>query len=230
MKKLSFLILFFLYFHIYAQDNEKSIIFEAWGGLGLCWEYNFIPQKVLSPNEITAKSLIGLNTNFYAFLNDKPIGFFQSPAFFVHLPLEKQNVYYPAFQMDYSLGAAYHYHMKDNLTFFLGLGGNVNFMQGFNWNFNENRDTFEYNTSQQKFGVALDIGLKLDITGKTYISFGSTLIYDFVIKKTNIFKNYNGNDDWYQYRDLNINYGLLRIRPYIAFGSNFKGFAKIQLF
>jgi len=230
MRKLLFLILFFSFFHIYAQDNGKNITFEAWSGLGLCWEYNFINQKTLSPNEIPIKSLIGFNTSFYAFLNDKPLGFFQSPAFFIHLPLEKQNIYYPAFQMDYSLGVAYHYHIKNTLTLFLGIGGNINFMQSFNWNFIENEETFEYTTSQQKFGGALDIGLKLDISRKTNISFGSTLVYDFVIKKTNTFKNYNGSDDWHQYRDLGINYGLLRIRPYIAFGSNFEGFAKVQIF
>jgi hypothetical protein len=230
MKKLFLLILFFLYFYIYAQGNEKNITFEAWGGLGFCWENNFIPQNTLSPNEIPAKSLIGLNTNFYVFLNDKAIGFFQSPAFFIHLPLEKRNVYYPCFQMDYSLGVAYHYHIKDTLTLFFGIGGNINFTQGFNWNFSENGETIEYNTGQQKFGGALDIGLKLDISSKTYISFGSTLIYDFVIKKTNAFNNYNSNDDWHQYRDLNINYGLLRIRPYIAFGSILKRSAKVQLF
>jgi len=230
MRKLFFLILFFLYFNIYAQDNEKNITFEAWGGLGLCWENNFIPLKTLSPNEIPAKSLIGLNTNFYVFLNDKPIGFFQSPAFLINLPLVKQNVYYPAFQMDYSLGVAYHYHLKDTLILFFGVGGNINFMQDFNWNFNENGETFKYNTSQQKFGGAFDIGFKFDISRKTYISFGSTLIYDFVIKKTNTLKNYNGNDDWHQYRDSNIGYGLLRVRPYIAYGSNFIGSAMVQIF
>jgi hypothetical protein len=230
MKKLLLLILFFSYFRIFAQDNEKNITFEAWGGNGLCWEYNFIHQKTLAPNEIPARSLIGLNTNFYAFLNDKPIGFFQSPAFFVRLPFERQDKYYPAFQMDYSLGAAYHYHIKSSLTLFAGIGGNINFMQSLSWKLRDNGDTVEYNTSQKKFGGALDIGFKFDIKSKTYIAFGSTLIYDFVIKRTNAFHNYGENDEWHQYRDLNNNYNLLRIRPYIAYGSNFNGFAKAQMY
>jgi hypothetical protein len=229
MKKFLLLILVLSYTHIYAQDNEKKMFFEAWGDTGLAWEHDFIENNTLAPDEIPAKSLAGLNLNFYAFFNDNPIGFFQSAAFFVQLPLEKQSVYYPAFQGDYSLGVAYHYHIKNTLTLFLGIGGNVNFMQGLSWELNENGEIFEYNTSQIKFGGAFDAGIKFDINNRSYISFGSTVIYNFVIKETNVFYNYNGNDEWHQYRELNNNYGLLRIRPYIAYGRNFRGTAKGQI-
>jgi hypothetical protein len=235
MRKILLIVLCVQAVLVYAQNEEKVTTVEQWSDYGIGWEYGFFDaDKTMIWDELLPKSLIGFMPRAYVFYNGKNIGFFFQDGIFLQLPLEKQpGDYNPAMQLEFSLGAAFRFPLSDKLNLFAGLGVNLNFMSDYAWTTwwqqgTQISDTSEYNLSIIKIGLLCDLGLKIDITEKTYISVGSMFFLSYASETAGIYHDYNENDTWHEYREEENSYGLFRIRPYIAIGTNSWSITKIQ--
>jgi hypothetical protein len=212
---------------VYAQNEEKVTTAESWLDFGLGWEYDFFDaDTTMIPDTILPKSLIGLVFKAYNFANNKNIGLFGQYGIFGHLPLEEQpGGYYSTIQFECSFGAAFRLPLGNKFNLFAGLGGNLN-VSSYAWQMQLSQgteiiDTFDYSLSISKIGLLCDLGLKIDITDKTYISVGSMFLLSYVTEEAEIYHHYDENDTWHEYREEENSYGLFRrIRPYIAIGTN----------
>jgi outer membrane protein W len=235
MRRILLIVLFVQALLVYAQNEEKLTTAELWSDCGLGWEYDFFDaDKTMIPKELFLKSLIGFMPKFYSFYNVKNIGFFFQDAIFLQLPLEKQpGDHNPAMQLELSLGAAFRLPLSDKLNLFAGLGGNFNYMWDYAWKTwsqqgTQISDVSEYKLNMSKIGLLCDLGIKIDITEKTYISVGNMFLLSVAIEKAGIYHDYDENAKWHEYREEKNVYGLFRIRPYIAIGTNSWSISKKQ--
>jgi hypothetical protein len=212
----------------YSQANEKTMARESWMDVGLGWEYDFynLNADTAFPGELIPASLIGGNVKWYGFGKDKAIGGFICLGVLMQLPINEQPFHYPANQLDVNFGIAFRLRLIDTVYFFSGIGVNYNYsMSTFEWYrapVNSADRQFDRIATVLKVGVCMDLGLKIDIKEKFYLSLGGMVFYDYVMEKTlRIAYAYDISDESVIYGKGENSYGLLRIRPYLSFGVNF---------
>lgn len=251
LKKVCFIILCLHRVLAYGQSVETTAKNETWSRGSSGWEYDFFePGGTFIPEEIRPKSFLSIGQTGYVFTNKKKTGIFAGYNFSFLLPnsLEQFQAgievkkYVPPFKIDLNLGLAFRRPLNGLINIYGGLGVKWEFMasnglSAIEWNNKtgpRTEESFKLSLGGigSMFGILGDIGVKIDISEKMFISLGSAAVFNIKSEKLNTVKTayYNVYDEHNQltgvmhmheqYAGKESIYGLLGVRPYISIGRN----------
>lgn len=208
MKKIFSIVIFTVCSNVILFSLE-----ETWVMIGVKYDNYFdIVRNEISPVGLYMGN-IGGKVNTYKFWEGSNVGLYLSDSVTVPaLFSTESHIYdYNAIQNEAVIGFGFRTNITDKLLMYGGIG--FSFIYG-NGTYNNRNENLSYMTDIFDFGIAGDIGLKLNFSkDRFFISFGAELSYHFV-NHTSIASSLREETKWAMG-------SLFGVKPYICFGVNF---------